>query len=495
MKLVWQCMFSPRLYKVYRDGAKDTMYQPVRLEKWGDKVVSTANTLLNISLYTSPFICMYIYKRGFFTIDEMKSLGRLVSGLTCLLAFSLFLRGCGRSSSTKYVQFVNALTSPMTDRKAYLNELRKYDFEASAWPTTYSVATRERSSWMDRLPFKMCANPDLPIYKRLPIQLLAFIATHTFGLRLIYPGSLSVVHTLLWGALFQGRTILVEDHDGQRAKIGTADGNAIDTMFVDNRANSPRGRILVICCEGNSGFYEMGIVNTPIRAGFSALGWNHPGFAGSTGLPFPSQEQNAIDAVMQYAINELRFRPDQIVLFGWSIGGYTATWAAVNYPVAALILDATFDDLLPLAENQMPSSWSLLVKEVVRSYVNLNISEMMSKYVGPFKLIRRTEDEIISLRQGLLATNRGNHLVLKLISQRHPNVVENPVAKVALFRLLCMADLQRSAIDMTRIEDYERPLLPLISKYLHDYKSSHCTPLPETDFITIMERLTVLRQD
>lgn len=46
----------------------------------------------------------------------------------------------------------------------------------------------------------------------------------------------------------------------------------------------------------------------------------------------------------------------------------------------------------------MPQSWSLLVKEVVRSYVNLNIAELLAYYQGPVQLIRRTEDEIISLR-------------------------------------------------------------------------------------------------
>ncbi len=38
----------------------------------------------------------------------------------------------------------------------------------------------------------------------------------------------------------------------------------------------------VICSEGNSGFYEIGAMVTPIEAGYSVLGWNHPGFWGST---------------------------------------------------------------------------------------------------------------------------------------------------------------------------------------------------------------------
>ena len=33
-----------------------------------------------------------------------------------------------------------------------------------------------------------------------------------------------------------------------------------------------------------------------------------PGFGGSTGIPYPQNEANAADAVMQFAINELGFR-------------------------------------------------------------------------------------------------------------------------------------------------------------------------------------------
>lgn len=80
-----------------------------------------------------------------------------------------------------------------------------------------------------------------------------------------------------------GRSTLVEDFNGKRAKIKTADQNYIDTMFVDQRNNSSeKGKKLVICCEGNSGFYEIGIIGTAVKAGYSAVGWNHPGFAEST---------------------------------------------------------------------------------------------------------------------------------------------------------------------------------------------------------------------
>ena len=55
-------------------------------------------------------------------------------------------------------------------------------------------------------------------------------------------------------------------------------------------------------------------------------------FLSLQGVPLPMQEQNAIDVVVQYAIHKLGFQPCDIILFAWSIGGYAASWAAMNYP-------------------------------------------------------------------------------------------------------------------------------------------------------------------
>lgn len=35
---------------------------------------------------------------------------------------------------------------------------------------------------------------------------------------------------------------------------------------------------------------------------------------------------------MHYALHELGFKPEDIIVYGWSIGGYTSTWMAMNYP-------------------------------------------------------------------------------------------------------------------------------------------------------------------
>lgn len=89
-------------------------------------------------------------------------------------------------------------------------------------------------------------------------------------------------YTIPEGNLLQGRARLIKLCKGERFKLKTADGNHIDTMFIDRRNLHAHGDTLVICCEGNAGFYEYGTTSTPTEAGYSVLGWNHPGFGGST---------------------------------------------------------------------------------------------------------------------------------------------------------------------------------------------------------------------
>lgn len=41
------------------------------------------------------------------------------------------------------------------------------------------------------------------------------------------------------------------------------------------------------------------------------------------GVPFPQNEANAMDVVIQFAIHKLGFQLSDIVIYAWSIGGFT----------------------------------------------------------------------------------------------------------------------------------------------------------------------------
>ncbi|XP_058461405.1 phosphatidylserine lipase ABHD16A [Malaya genurostris] len=502
----YKYLLSPKLFKEY-DGTKEA-YEPGPLEKYGDQLLTALNLMWSFGYYTSPLLITFLYRRGYFVADSVGTLAKFTTGIGLLVAVSLCMRGIGRSMNLVYIRFAECLESAKRNEKSSeeKNHLRKYDFDFKDWPVDFTVTNNVQRVQVAR-------NKPLWI-SSLPCQIVAYLAIHSFGIRMIYPGSVRLVQSYIEPMLLQGRTKLITEYGGKRNKVKTSDGNEIDTVFVDNRNKSSNGRTLVICSEGNAGFYEIGIMSTPMDLKYSVLGWNHPGFAGSSGRPYPDQDQNAVDAVLQFALTDLGFTPENIILYGWSIGGYSTLYAASQYPdVKGVILDATFDDVLQLALPRMPESVSNIVKIAVRDYVNLNNTELISQYNGPVLLIRRTEDEIICSEDGNLGTNRGNFLLISMLKHRFPNIFkpdQENLSKEILTKPvecirndsdeLCLSLLMSYLTDNGNSRSYpieigeeytseQRDSMAkfLIKKHLHDYKSTHCTPLPGEHFLSPWE--------
>jgi len=510
-----RAFFGPSLSRMYNEAGthpNGMEYLPSSAERYGSNIVTVINSMFSIGYYTSPFLMSYAYKRDMFNVGGLITLLEIFAGFTTLYTTSLFLRAVGRASNNKYQQFLDVLDDAQSDfTRANKARLSRYDFEFKAWPVEFQTGTVPS---LDFIP-----HPEQERTNGLSYTLhraVAYVMVHSFGISLVYPGSMSLLQAGIGEALTQGRTKLVLEKKGERFKLKTSDGNEIDAMFVDRRpfqALDPNGSVLVITCEGNAGFYEMGMTSTPIDAGYSVLGWNHPGFGGSTGTPLPDQEANAIDTVMQFAINKLGFSPDNILLHGWSIGGFTATWAASHYPdVKGVILDATFDDLLPLAIPRMPEFMETLVRIGIVNHVNLNVAEQLQKYKGPILLIRRRSDEMITTDERHdVSTNRGNFLLKKILRHRYPLLFTSSAVDKALDEFLANKEssqreiLQRLGVTSTaeKLQALVREgaqtnsvgesldsdpqrigmVLFLASKYMVEFDSTHCTPLPVRLFV------------
>nr|XP_021511549.1 protein ABHD16A [Meriones unguiculatus] len=392
MAKLLSCVLGPRLYKIYRErdtdraapgvpetptavpapasSSWDSYYQPRALEKHADSILALASVFWSISYYSSPFAFFYLYRKGYLSLSKVVPFSHYAGTLLLLLAGVACLRGLGRWTNPQYRQFITVLEAAHRNQSAEnKRQLANYNFDFRSWPVDFhweEPSSRKGSrggrgvALLRPEPLhRGTADTFLNRVKKLPCQITSYLVAHTLGRRMLYPGSVYLLQKALMPVLLQGQARLVEECNGRRAKLLACDGNEIDTMFVDRRGTAePQGQKLVICCEGNAGFYEVGCVSTPLEAGYSVLGWNHPGFAGSTGVPFPQNEANAMDVVVQFAIHRLGFQPQDIAIYAWSIGGFTATWAAMSYPdISAVILDASFDDLVPLALKVMPDSW------------------------------------------------------------------------------------------------------------------------------------------
>ncbi|XP_028410971.1 protein ABHD16A-like [Dendronephthya gigantea] len=521
MSEAFRCVFGPRLCRIYTDnGRQHQLYQPSMPERVGDKIINVASYMYSLSFVASPIIGYFMIKRGFFTMSGIFSLAHF--GMTCffILAGSYCIRGYGRLTNIQYRKFMKVLMEvqkPNHQHTARQN-LAQYDFQFSSWPIDFYWNESEDS--LDRKKFAK-------IYDRtksstsfigralsFPGRIARYIVAHYFARPLMYPGSVRLLQNIMSQALNDGRSSLVAK-DGWRAKLQARDNNEIDTMFIDRRtSDNENGQILVIGCEGNAAFYEVGTIHTPLNAGYSVLGWNHPGFAGSSGLPYPDAEQNAIDVVIKYAMDRLGFPIENIVLFSWSIGGYSATWAAMMYPdIRGLILDATFDTITPLAVERMPEIMSSFTEEVVNDYFPLFNHEHLTRYSGPVLLYRRTKDEMISVNANDITTNRGNYLLIELLKSRYPNLestfalqnlriylaAEDTLNKEAFKKTLDVDDdkcknlLRKHQEENGRhfpceigndFEDIDKAkmLIYLVSQYLIDIETTHCTALPAKKF-------------
>ncbi|EDV95863.1 phosphatidylserine lipase ABHD16A [Drosophila grimshawi] len=495
-------IFGPKLYMEYKGVPEPQrkIYEPGAVEKFGEQILSTLSVVWSVSYYTSPLIFTFLYRRGYFAADSIPTLAKFTTSVGLIVIISLFMRGVGRRQSRTYTNMINALMLAKTNKST--DALRRFDIDFAAWPVDFDVKTLAGDA---KKPINTASSCEDWSLATLPYELIAYVAIHTFGLSMIYPGSVKLIQKFMAPALISGRAKLIEDDNGIRYKVKTIDSNEIDTLFIDNRNdNVGNGKTLVICSEGNAGFYEVGIMGTPIALKYSVLGWNHPGFAGSTGQPKPDQDKNAIDAVVLFAHNHLGFAIEDIILYGWSIGGYSTLFAASLYPeVKGVVLDATFDDLLYLALPRMPISLGGIVRVAIRKYCNLNNAELSMKYHGPIFLIRRTEDEVIA-EDNRIDTNRGNYLTLSVLKYRFPNLFSStqltrakgllskplesysyPIAeeKLCMSRLITFASDEGKSYPMLIGADYNEETrsqmaIFLLRKHLRDYNSTHCTQLP-----------------
>ncbi|OQR72476.1 abhydrolase domain-containing protein 16A-like [Tropilaelaps mercedesae] len=522
MAIGWilKCISGPRLYRIYKtEMSQGKLYEPNCLEAYSDNIVRSLGYALSfawsLAAFTSPVIAYVLYRRGFCTLEGFYYLSRLASVVVVVWVGTLCLRGVGRCANRDYLKFIAALEEAATNKAA----LRAFDGDFDAWPVDFSWSDVESSKDKPRVVVPPRVSGDsgmfLTILRDLPLRFIGYLCIHSFGRHMMYPGAVKLFQAAIGPMLLEGRAKLMEQHGATRYKLATRDGNFIDTVFVDRRGlkEAPQGQTLILCCEGNAGFYEVGITATPIDAQYSVLGWNHPGFAGSTGVPFPAQEQNAIDVVMQFAIHRLGFRPENIILYAWSIGAYTASWCAMNYPdIKGLILDATFDDVVPLAASKMPGSIGPIVVRTVADYFNLNNAEQTNRYSGPILMYRRTNDEIISTDiNNRLGSNRVNDLVTKVLRHRFPAIITNESAWVLAEWLSGDRSHQKILYEEQRVDDAEcerwlreateagdhyplrfgtqltseqkvKLILYLARRHLFDFNSTHCVPLPAAKF-------------
>ena len=127
--------------------------------------------------------------------------------------------------------------------------------------------------------------------------------------------------------------------------LTTADGEKVIVWHVPARP----GRPVVLYFHGNgdylAGFF--GRFRSIIADGTGIVALSYRGYAGSTGQP--SEQGLLQDAAAAYAFTAARYRADNIVVWGFSLGTGVAVALAAEQRIGRLILEAPYTSIADVA--------------------------------------------------------------------------------------------------------------------------------------------------
>lgn len=128
----------------------------------------------------------------------------------------------------------------------------------------------------------------------------------------------------------------------------------------------------------------------------NVLIFDYRGYGQSEGRP--SEEGTYLDALAawRYLTEERQVSPQNIVLFGHSLGGAVAAWLAAQVNPGALILESTFTSIPDLAAELY---WWLPARKLAR--LHYPTLEYLQKVRCPVLIVHSPEDEIIPYSHAL----------------------------------------------------------------------------------------------
>ena len=129
--------------------------------------------------------------------------------------------------------------------------------------------------------------------------------------------------------------------------------------------------------------------------GLSVFIIDYRGYGRSEGRPSEKGTYRDAMAAWNYLVDDRRLRPDEIILFGRSLGGGVAAGLAARVSPAAVILESTFTSIKELGKHYFPY---LPVSWIAR--VRYPVDEDISSFNCPVLVIHSEQDDVVPYRYG-----------------------------------------------------------------------------------------------
>jgi len=255
------------------------------------------------------------------------------------------------------------------------------------------------------------------------VTVLKSVLVFTF---VIYAGLLALLYVSQRQMMYlpDPRRIAPADAGFARATahtLATADGQSIQAWY----APASPGRSLIVYFHGNGGqiAHRVGRFNLLTAGGDGVLAVSYRGYGGSSGSP---TEQGLIEdgrAAYAFAI-EQGYAPQNIVLFGESLGSGVAVALAAEKRVGGVLLEAPFSSTVDVAATVY---WMFPLRLLMLD--QFPSDRRIAQVSAPLLIVHGDRDQVVPLRFGqrLYDVAREPKTLLKIPGGGH-QVLETPQA-------------------------------------------------------------------
>jgi fermentation-respiration switch protein FrsA (DUF1100 family) len=180
----------------------------------------------------------------------------------------------------------------------------------------------------------------------------------------------------------------------EKVQLKTSDNLILSAWYIPAK----NARFTLLFCHGNGGnmAHRLESINIFNELDINCLIFDYRGYGTSDGKP--NEDGLYIDAQTAYdwLINEKKISPENIIIYGQSLGGSVAAYLASNVKAKGLIIESCFTSYTDIAKKYYP----YMPIKLLAKY-GFKTNDYLKKVNCPVLIIHSRNDELIPFEFGL----------------------------------------------------------------------------------------------
>ena len=175
--------------------------------------------------------------------------------------------------------------------------------------------------------------------------------------------------------------------------IKTQDSKSIHAWYIERK--NPKG--VVLFCHGNAGniSHRLDRIELLRKNSYSILIFDYRGYGESESKPDEKGLYNDALSCYQYLVRNLKVKPEDIIIWGCSLGGAVASYVASQKECRFLVLESSFTSISELAKKLYPF---LPVKTMLK--YTFNTEKHVKSLEVPVLIFHSPEDDLVPFSMG-----------------------------------------------------------------------------------------------